>query len=120
MGNSLEAFEKVINGEFSDWALLLDEGLIWKDFESKDGELVLISIDHMGVTVHCSEGTYSPLSEKEWRSKINSSVEVFLYEYSSEEKNLSLNSMLTELFEEQVLKDIYRSFFVWNEFVLSK
>ncbi|WP_456363978.1 hypothetical protein [Priestia aryabhattai] len=120
MGNSLEMFEKVINGEFSDWALLVDEGLIWKDFKSKDGQLVLISIDSMGVTIHCSEETYSPLSEKDWRSKINSSVEVFLYEYLPGEKRLSLNSSLFELFEEQVLKDIYRSFFVWNEYILSK
>jgi len=117
LGNSLEIFEKVINDEFSDWALLLDEGLVWKDFESKGGKLVMVSIDDMGATIHCDQDNYSPLSEKEWWGKINSSVEIFLYEYSSKKKSLSFNSNLTELFEEQVLKDIHRSFFVWNEYI---
>ncbi|MFB8425566.1 hypothetical protein ACFC4S_26475 [Priestia megaterium] len=116
MKYSLCELERVLNEDFAGWSFLLDEGMAWKEFWGKNGKPIMVTISEMGATVRSKEGLVSPLSEKEWKRYITSTVEIFLVEYFCSEGSLSPNNALDIFFPNQ-LNYIYQCLLKWNSII---
>ena len=108
--------ERVLNEEFANWSLLLDEGIAWKEFKDKSGKPILVTINEMGATIRSKEGPIFPLSESEWKQHITSTVEIFLVEYSWTDGTLSPNNAL-DIFSPDLLEHIYQCVLRWNAII---
>ncbi|MED4285619.1 hypothetical protein P4679_27205 [Priestia megaterium] len=113
---SLFEIEKVLNEDFAGWSFLLDEGIAWKEFQSKSGKPILVTVSEMGATVRSKEGLISPLSEKEWKQHISSTVEIFLVEYLWSDCSLSSNDNLN-IFSSDILEHIHQCVLRWNDII---
>jgi hypothetical protein len=108
--------EKVLNEDFAGWSFLLDEGIAWKEFPNKSGKPILVTISEMGATIRSKKGPVSPLSEKEWKRHITSTLEIFLVEYFRSDGSLSPNYTL-DIFYPDLLEHIYQCVLRWNAII---